>query len=126
MALIAVLFVAEWLFSGAAVDLHGKPPLQAVGYVTSSNWGMAAAASGVDLYRLEKRCIPGQPLPPGVVGDPPPCDSRWRAAPIPRAFDLVALVTLAALTTAGSLAALHAKDGHGRPPSGGFFRHRRR
>ena len=110
MALIAVVFVGQWLFSGAAVDLHGKPPLQVLGYATSANWGLAAAASGSELYRLEQRCLPGQPVPPGYVGDPPTCDARWRPTGTALALNLAALPVLIAITTAAALAGLDRKE----------------
>lgn len=114
MALIAVLFVGEWLFSGAAVDLQGKAPLQAVGYVTSANWGLAAASSGSDLYRLERRCLPGQTPPPGIVGPAPPCDRRWRPDVRWLAIDLLAVAALIGATAAATLAVLRRKDVGGR------------
>ena len=69
VALVAVVFVAQWLFSGAAIDLHDKPVMPAIAYVTTSNWGLAAAASTSDLPALE-RCGPA-----AIEGRP--CDERW-------------------------------------------------
>lgn len=115
MALIAVLFVGQWLFSGAAVDLHDKPPLQVVGYLTSANWGMAAAAAGTDLYRLEQQCLPGLPAPPDVLHDAPPCDGRWRSGTGWLALDLAALAGLMAMTAGGAFLALRRRDAFARP-----------
>ncbi|MCU1371956.1 MAG: modulated efflux pump with fused ATPase and integral rane subunit [Ilumatobacteraceae bacterium] len=56
MALIPVVFVVQWLFSGAALDLQSKPVLREVAMVTSANWGMAAAASTVNEYELSQSC----------------------------------------------------------------------
>ena len=56
MALIPVVFVVQWLFSGAALDLQSKPVLREVAMVTSANWGMAAAASSVNEYELSQSC----------------------------------------------------------------------
>lgn len=56
MALIPVVFVVQWLFSGAALDLQSKPVLREVAMVTSANWGMAAAASTVNEYQLSQSC----------------------------------------------------------------------
>ena len=56
MALIPVVFVVQWLFSGAALDLQSKPVLRQVAMVTSANWGMAAAASSANEYELSQSC----------------------------------------------------------------------
>jgi ABC transport system ATP-binding/permease protein len=117
MALIAVLFVGEWLFSGAAVDLQGKPPLQAIGYLTSANWGFAAAASGSGLYQLEQRCQPGEAPLPGQPGPlpGPTCDKRWEAGPVRPAGNLLAAGVLVAGTAAATLAVLRRKDAQAGP-----------
>lgn len=114
MALIAVVFVGEWLFSGAAVPLQDKPPLQAIGYVTSANWGMAAAASGAGLYGLEQRCERGQPAPTLSTEPPPVCDARWRQGNVGMATNLLALVVLIGCSGWATFALLRRKEGHGR------------
>jgi ABC transport system ATP-binding/permease protein len=116
MALIAVIFVGEWLFSGAAVDLQNKPPLQAIGYLTSANWGMAAAASGTDLYRLEQRCIPGVAPIQGAPGGAPSCDARWRHGAASLTFDILALVALISVSAAATRAVLRRQDLSRRAP----------
>jgi ABC-type multidrug transport system ATPase subunit len=115
MALVAVIFVGQWLFSGAAVALQGRPVLQAIGYVTSANWGLAGAASGSDLYRLEQRCLPGPQAPVAPAASTPPCDSRWQADASWYASDLAAILMLTVGTAALTYAVLRRKDLQARP-----------
>jgi ABC-type multidrug transport system ATPase subunit len=56
MALIPVVFVVQWLFSGAALDLQAKPVLREVAMTASANWGTAAAASTVNEFELSRSC----------------------------------------------------------------------
>lgn len=56
MALVPVVFVVMWLFSGAALDLQGKPVMRDVAKLTAANWGMAASASSTDEHSLSKSC----------------------------------------------------------------------
>jgi hypothetical protein len=56
MALVPVVFVVQWLFSGAALDLQAKPVMREVAMITSANWGTAAAASTVGEHQLSKSC----------------------------------------------------------------------
>lgn len=100
MALIAVIFIVQWLFSGAAVELRGKPVLQGVAYLTSANWGLAAAASTADLHELERRGCDGS-RPARAGGPEPSCDWRWSSDVLPWFTDVVALVVLTATTSSG-------------------------
>jgi ABC-type multidrug transport system ATPase subunit len=68
MALIPVVFVVQWLFSGAALDLQSKPVLREVAMVTSANWGMAASASTVNEYELSQSCSYLDDKPLGGTG----------------------------------------------------------
>jgi len=109
MALIAVIFIVQWLFSGAAVDLRGKPVLQGVGYLTSANWGLAAAASTSDLFALEQRgCDVSPPAPPGTREAS--CDRRWSADPLQWLTNSLALVVLAATTSGAVWLVLDRRD----------------
>jgi ABC-type multidrug transport system ATPase subunit len=56
MALIPVVFVVQWLFSGAALDLQSKPVMREVAMVAAANWGTAAAASTVNEHELSQSC----------------------------------------------------------------------
>jgi hypothetical protein len=51
MALVPVVFIVEWLFSGMAIPLKA-PLMRAIGYLTGANWGASAAASSAHLGRL--------------------------------------------------------------------------
>ncbi len=83
MALVPVLFVLLWLFSGSVSDLAGKPVLSQIAYLSPSNWAMAATAGTVDLYGLE-HCDEAPPAPDPATGAEAPasgrsiCDARWR------------------------------------------------
>jgi len=98
MALVPVLFVLLWLFSGSVADLAGKPVLSQIAYVSPSNWGMAAAAGTVDLYGLE-RCD-AEPLADPVTGavsetaDNVVCDARWETSAGSLFAALIALAVL--------------------------------
>ncbi len=52
MSLVAVIFIVQWLFSGVAVDLNHKPVMRPLAYTMSANWGMAAAGSTANLYKI--------------------------------------------------------------------------
>lgn len=56
MALVPVVFVVQWLFSGGALDLQAKPVMRDVAKLTAANWGMAAAASSVGEHELSMSC----------------------------------------------------------------------
>lgn len=121
MALIPVVFVVQWLFSGAALDLQAKPVLREVAMVTSANWGMAAAASSVDEHQLSRSCSyvsdasnsssydddPYSSDPYAASGAStedakeqarldalPTCDARWKSGIGPWLFSVLALLAL--------------------------------
>lgn len=132
MALIPVVFVVQWLFSGAALDLQSKPVLREVAMVTSANWGMAAAASTTNEYELSQSCsylddkpigsstqAPGDPyaydpsFEPGVSGEErgkeqarrdalPVCDGRWKSGIVPWTISILALLALIAAPIAAA------------------------
>jgi len=131
MALIAVVFVVEWLFCGVAIDLSTKPVLQPAAFATSASWGMAAAASSADLFGLEGSCgarPPVQPAAPsaGQQSAPTPsaatpqtatpaastlsCDGLWRAGVGRWLLSLSALVVLTSATLLGVALALRRKE----------------
>lgn len=89
MALIPVVFVISWLFSGVAVDLTTKPILRPIAYTIPANWGVAASASTVDLPLLARCATPANSASTSTAGTSPAaqgpaasnalnCDSRWR------------------------------------------------
>lgn len=97
MALVPVLFVLLWLFSGSVSDLAGKPVLSQIAYLSPSNWAMAASAGTVDLYGLE-HCDESPPSDPatGETAESPRaiCDARWRPNPASWLAAIVALLVL--------------------------------
>jgi ABC transport system ATP-binding/permease protein len=110
MALVPVVFVICWLFSGVAIDLHDKPLMRDIAYVVPSNWGTAAAASTVDLPRLDACGSAEAGQLDAATGGPAatvaPCDRRWRGAFATWLTDVLALVVLAAAMAIGADAAL--------------------
>ena len=121
MALIPVVFVASWLFSGAAVDLQTKPIMRDIAYLTTANWGMSAAASTADLRTLEGNpCIGGG----GASGSgltvrnagtprsiaPTHCDAGWSRGLGTWAWDMFMLVALGVLLALGADWALARKE----------------
>jgi ABC transport system ATP-binding/permease protein len=120
MTLIPVVFVVQWLLSGMALDLADTPAMRPVSYVTSANWGMAAAASTADLAQLELACehapeggSPGEgsadgdgdaaeaaspdAAAPDGLGDERPCDPRWQQGPWRWLGNVTALLVIAVL-----------------------------
>ncbi len=102
MALVPVLFVLLWLFSGSVSDLAGKPVLSQVAYLSPSNWSMSATAGTVDLYGLEQ-CDEPPPEDP-VTGEVLPsaskvvCDARWQPNAASWFTALVALIALGGIS----------------------------
>ncbi len=106
VALIPVIFVVSWLFSGVAVDLQTKPFMRDVAYLNAANWGMSATASTVDLPGLEggacSRSQSGSELPNRNRDAPratstPHCDARWHRGVANWIWDLVVLSALGLL-----------------------------
>jgi ABC-type multidrug transport system ATPase subunit len=91
MALVPVIFITMWLFSGITLDLPAKPVMRELGYLTSSSWGVTSAASSVDVVGIEGNCrgaasstrsgstssavLGGRA---GATVKPPACDERWQ------------------------------------------------
>jgi ABC-type multidrug transport system ATPase subunit len=80
MALIPVVFVVSWLFSGVSVDLQRRAVMRDVAYVVPANWGVSALASTVDLPELagcgQGAAGPTSSIPTsGVVATR--CDANW-------------------------------------------------
>jgi hypothetical protein len=112
MTLIPVVFVVQWLLSGMALDLADTPVMRPVSYVTSANWGMAAAASTADLSQLELACEHAPPTDApetasadaaaegsegAAVEDERPCDARWQRGRWRWLGNVTALLVIAAL-----------------------------
>ena len=102
LALIPVVFVAFWLFSGTVSDLAGKPVLSQVAYISPSSWGMAAVASTADLPALE-HCggeylseYDSAPLSGSSV-----CDARWGHNFVQWVFNLFMLLLLGVMMFLG-------------------------
>jgi ABC-type multidrug transport system ATPase subunit/pSer/pThr/pTyr-binding forkhead associated (FHA) protein len=85
MPLLVLLAMAQVIFSGALVPLHGKVGLDQVSWLAPSRWAMAASSSTVDLNHL---------LP--TTGATP--DPLWRHGAQPWLLDLARLsaITLVA------------------------------
>lgn len=96
LAMIPVVFVVLWLFSGTVSDLAETPVLSQLAYLSPSNWGVAAGASAVDLPGIEGcGAFDGSVGVSGATGGPAAvCDARWGHSFLQWAFDLVALVVL--------------------------------
>lgn len=125
MALVSMMFVAQWLLSGVALDLAETPVIRPVSYLTSANWGMAAVASTADLATLEGGCGAGpspseRSSPAPTVGvenagtqreaTERPCDARWGRGPWRWLGDVVALVALTVAPLPGVLIRLRRSD----------------
>ncbi len=124
MAVIPVIFVVMWLFSGAALDLQSKPVLREIAMLSSSNWGMAASASTVDEHQLSHSCsyLDGRSLSDtsSDSGDStgstpqseateqarrdalPVCDARWRSSIPIWLLSIIALLVLTAVSIYGA------------------------
>jgi len=108
MAVIPVVFVVSWLFSGIALNLQTKPVIGQLAYLSTANWGVAAAASTVDLPNLEQDACASdqrdaagsQPLQSNPTTGTPAsvpvanCDARWRHGVGIWALDLSFLLIL--------------------------------
>ncbi len=105
MALVPVVFIVMWLFSGMAVDLQSRPLMQALGYATSANWSMSMSSSSSDIFSVEEKALglEGQSAGGGAVDrpEPAPRDARWEPGVVNWTIGAVALILL----SAGSLVA---------------------
>jgi ABC transport system ATP-binding/permease protein len=105
MALVPVVFIVMWLFSGMAVDLQSRPAMRVLGYATSANWSMSMAASSSNLYRIEDRALASFAAASGTASEGEaavPRDARWNPGIgnwMLGAFSLV-LLTVATLAVA--------------------------
>ena len=104
MALIPVVFIVMWLFSGMAVDLQSKPVMRILGYTTSANWSMSMAASSSSLYHIEDDALSLQSPPPVVATGQPaiPRDARWNPGMGNWMVGTIALIVLAAAALAAA------------------------
>ncbi|MEX2255446.1 MAG: ABC transporter permease [Acidimicrobiia bacterium] len=92
MALIPVVFVVSWLFSGVSVDLQSRAIMRDVAYVVPANWGVSALASTVDLPTLAG-CDAEPSTPSSTSAGPAPasCDANWAPGMDHWLLDVVAL-----------------------------------
>ncbi|MBS1838340.1 MAG: ATP-binding cassette domain-containing protein [Actinobacteria bacterium] len=99
LAMIPVLFVTLWLFSGTVSDLSGKPLLSQLAYLAPSSWGVAAAASTVDLPEISGCATGANPTSTTTYTAGPTivCDARWGHSLPQWSFDLVVLGLLCAV-----------------------------
>jgi len=102
MGLIVLVIIFEYLFSGAAIDLAGKPFLQLPAYAAGANWGVAAMASTSNLPALDG-CGTGGP--PGLA-----CDGRWGHNAVQWLWNMGGLGVLTAATLGLTLYVLHRQD----------------
>lgn len=94
MALVPVIFITMWLFSGISLDLPRKPVMRETAYLTASSWGVAAASSSVRMHALDGTCDGpagasassrasygsggrGSAVASVGVAKLPACDERW-------------------------------------------------
>jgi ABC-type multidrug transport system ATPase subunit len=115
MALIAVVFIFSWLFSGASVDLQTKPVIRELSYLTSANWGFAAAASSVNLRELDPNSCEPPPSAPSegsrsISSPAPACDARWRHDVLQWSSNVAFLIVLTLVHLAVAMQALSRKD----------------
>lgn len=109
LALIPVVFIVFWLFSGTVPDLAQRPVLNELGYAVPSNWGMAAGASTTDLLTAE-RCGEEATVQPDVATPKKVCDERWTHSGWQWIFDLIVLVALGGVAFLGADWALARKE----------------
>lgn len=96
LAMIPVVFVVLWLFSGTVSDLTEQPLMNQIAYLSPSNWGVAAAASTIDLPAIDG-CTSTTDLAAGAAAaSPPVCDARWGHSLVQWLANLVALAALGA------------------------------
>jgi ABC transport system ATP-binding/permease protein len=113
MALIPVVFIVMWLFSGMAVDLQSKPLLRTLGYATSANWAMSMASSSTSLFSVEDRALALQGLPSAAAAGgqmPAPRDARWNHGLGNWLVGALALIALSAGSIAAADLALARKE----------------
>ncbi|HZK58962.1 MAG TPA: ATP-binding cassette domain-containing protein, partial [Cryobacterium sp.] len=106
MALVPVVFIIMWLFSGQAVDLQEKPAMRTLGYLVSANWSMSLAASSCDLCGIEDEVFEAPAAadlaPPGAAAKPVEHDARWEHGRGAWFLSVVALLVLTALGLIGA------------------------
>jgi hypothetical protein len=111
-SLLPVVLVVQVIVSVPIIS-GSSPVLQAIGYVMSARWGMAAAASTIDLADLRKPYIQmtetvraGQ-----VIEDLTPYEQpTWKHEPAVWAADVAILAALTVVGLAGAWLALRATD----------------
>jgi ABC-type multidrug transport system ATPase subunit len=112
MALVPVVFIVMWLFSGQAVDLQERPAMKVVGYATSANWSMSLAAGSTSLADIEDQAVAAanSALPPGTPGETVDHDPRWEHDERQWALGVLALLVLTGLCLAGAERMLARKE----------------
>ena len=110
MAIIPVIFVVQWLFSGMVLNLQSKPVLKEAAYVTSANWGFAASASTIDLCRIQREQEASASAPANQAIVSSGCQWRWRAGEVQWITDVGALVLLVAVSMFGADQLLRRKE----------------
>ena len=109
-ALIAVVFMVQWLFSGTAVSLQGKAPLQAIGYLTAANWGFAASSASTEVVSVSGRCDRSELLERLGMALPLDCDPRWHASVAGWLSSVLVLLVLMAASLALTALVLRRRD----------------
>jgi hypothetical protein len=112
MALVPVVFIVMWLFSGQAVDLQERPAMKVVGYATSANWSMSLAADSTSLADIENQAVAAanSSLPPGTPSETVDHDPRWEHDGRQWGIGVLALVVLTALCLVGAERMLARKE----------------
>jgi len=115
VAMIPVMFVLLWLFSGTVVDLGEKPVIREIAMLSPSSWGMGAAASTSDLLNLEScGSIESSDFPTGGSSSPSTagtsCDAKWNRGFVPWMIDLVMLFVMAVASLLAADIALARKE----------------
>ena len=104
--LMAAVVASSLLLAGVLFDLRDKPGIRELSYLTSSRWGFSAAASSVDLKKLEvDQCH-----------EPPheSCDKDWAHTTSTWGRDLGALGGIMVVGVGGAAYCLRRRDPHTR------------
>ena len=104
MALVPVVFIVMWLFSGQAVDLQDRAAMRVIGYATTANWSMSLAAGSTSLAEIEDEAVAAanSALPPGTPGETVDHDPRWQHDGRQWLLGVLALTALTAVCFVGA------------------------
>ncbi|MBL7498202.1 ATP-binding cassette domain-containing protein [Frankia sp. CNm7] len=103
MPLLALLTMAQLVFSGSLVRLAGRVGLEQVSYLFPARWAYAAAASVTDLVGIQR--LGDERVSPGTVADP-----VWEHSAMAFTVDLAGLCCVGLLLVALTYARLRRLD----------------